>query len=84
MEGYEETLNDLENVSIKDGSKLLETANRLSLLCLVAYSYKNDIDLEEWLEDYAAKNNTYFVDQAKNFDVMINSLLSFNSKMAVA
>lgn len=84
MEGYEETLNDLENVSIKDGSRLLEAANRLSLLCLVAYSYKNDIDLEEWLEDYAAKNNTYFVDQAKNFDVMINSLLSFNSKMAVA
>ena len=47
MDLYEETLDGLENNTIRDGSKLLDTANRLSLLAMVAYSYKNDVDLEE-------------------------------------
>ena len=57
MNCYEETLDVLEDNTIRDGSKLLDVANRLSLLAMVAYSYKNDVDLDDWLEDYAAKNN---------------------------
>ena len=38
MECYEETLDGLENNTIRDGSKLLDVANRLSLLAMVAYS----------------------------------------------
>ena len=53
---YEETLDGLENNTIRDGSKLLDVANRLSLLAMVAYSYKNDVDLDDWLEEYAANN----------------------------
>ena len=53
-------LKDLENNTIRDGSKLLDVANRLSLLAMVAYSYKNDVDLDDWLEDYAANNNMYY------------------------
>lgn len=68
---YEETLTKLEDKAIRDGSKLLNKENRLSLLAMVAYSYKNDIDLDEWMEDYAKNNNTYFVDQKKNFYAMI-------------
>ena len=48
---YEETLDGLENNTIRDGSKLLDMANRLSLLAMVAYSYKNDVDLDGRLED---------------------------------
>lgn len=64
---YESTLDDLENNTIRDGSKLLDTDNRLSLLAMVAFSFKNEIDLDDWMTEYAKNNNTYFVDQKKNF-----------------
>ena len=84
MECYEETLDGLENNTIRDGSKLLDVANRLSLLAMVAYSYKNDVDLDDWLEDYAAKNNTYYMDQRKNYSHMVNDFNLYQKRMAVA
>lgn len=64
---YEESLDELEKNTIKDGSKLLDKENRLSLLAMMVYSYKEDKDLEDWMSHYALKNNTYFLDQQKNF-----------------
>ena len=84
MECYEETLDGLEDNTIRDGSKLLDMANRLSLLAMVAYSYKNDVDLDDWLEDYAEKNNMYYPDQRKNYLHMLKSLTAFNQRTAVA
>ena len=81
---YEESLKDLENNTIRDGSKLLDVANRLSLLAMVAYSYKNDVDLDDWLEEYAANNNTYFIDQRKNYSYMINDFKQYQKRIAVA
>ena len=81
---YEETLDDLENNTIRDGSKLLNVANRLSLLAMVAYSYKNDVDLDDWLEGYAAKNNTYFMDQRKNYSHMLNDFKQYQKRIAIA
>ena len=81
---YEESLKDLENNTIKDGSKLLDIANRLSLLAMVAYSYKHDVDLDSWLEDYAANNNTYFMDQRKNYLHMVNDFKQYQKRIAVA
>ena len=81
---YEETLDGLENNTIRDGSKLLDIANRLSLLAMVAYSYKNDIDLDDWLEEYAANNNTYFMDQRKNYSHMINDFRQYQKRIAIA
>ena len=81
---YEESLKDLENNTIRDGSKLLEVANRLSLLAMVAYSYKNDVDLDDWLEEYAANNNTYFMDQRKNYSHMINDFRQYQKRIAIA
>ena len=77
-------LKDLENNTIRDGSKLLDVANRLSLLAMVAYSYKNDVDLDDWLADYAAKNNMYYPDQRKNYLHMISSLQQFQKRTAIA
>ena len=76
-------LKDLENNTIRDGSKLLEIANRLSLLAMVAYSYKHDVDLDCWLEDYAANNNTYFMDQSKNYSHMLNDFKQYQKRIAV-
>ena len=84
MDCYEETLDSLENNTIRDGSKLLEVANRLSLLAMVAYSYKNDVDLDDWLEEYAANNNTYHVDQRKNYSHMVNDFKQYQKRVAVA
>ena len=84
MNCYEETLDVLEDNTIRDGSKLLDVANRLSLLAMVAYSYKNDVDLDDWSEDYAVKNNKYYPEQRKNYLHMLNSLTAFNQKTAVA
>ena len=81
---YEKSLKDLENNTIRDGSKLLDVANRLSLLAMVAYSYKNDVDLDDWLEEYAANNNTYFMDQRKNYSHMINDFRQYQKRIAVA
>ena len=84
MDCYEETLDGLEDNTIRDGSKLLDVANRLSLLAMVAYSYKNDVDLDDWLEDYATKNKMYYPDQRKNYLHMISSLQQFQKRTATA
>lgn len=81
---YEETLDGLENNTIRDGSKLLDIANRLSLLAMVAYSYKNDVDLDDWLENYAANNNTYYMDQRKNYSHMVNDFRQYQKRVGVA
>ena len=72
MELYNKSLSDLMDRTIRDGSKLLNEENRLSLLAMVIYSYKDDKDLDRWMEEYAKKNNTYFVDQRKNYLHMLN------------
>ena len=84
MDCYEETLDGLEDNTIRDGSKLLDVANRLSLLAMVAYSYKNDVDLDDWLEEYAANNNTYFMDQRKNYLHMLSDFKQYQKRIAVA
>ncbi len=70
LECYKDTLEDLKNNTIRDGSKLLNNENNPSLLAMVAYSYKKDEDLDEWMADFASKNNTYIADQRKNFYCM--------------
>ena len=67
FQDYNDTLNQLLKKTVKDGSKLLDQQNRLSLLAMMIYSYKMDTDLDQWMEDYANRNNTYFIDQRKNF-----------------
>lgn len=67
LEFYKESLNDLTREAVKDGSRLLDKRNQLSLLAMMAYSYQNDVNLDDWLKEYAKRNNTYLVDQEKNF-----------------
>lgn len=81
---YEEDLKGLKNVAIRDGSRLLEVANNLSLLAMVAYSYKNDVDLDDWLEEYASKHNTYNPNQKNNFLNMVNDFKQYQKRVAVA
>lgn len=67
MDFYEESLDDLTVKTIKDGSKLLSDKNRPSMLAMMVYSYQNDVNLDDWLKEYAKSNDTYLTDQRKNF-----------------
>ena len=84
MKCYEDTLDDLELKAIKDGSKLLNKDNRLSLLAMVAYSYKNNVDLDDWLSEYVKENNTYFTDQKKNYLHMLDDFQKFQQQREAA
>lgn len=64
---YNETLDDLQDKIIRTGSELLSKDNRLSMLAMIVYSYKEDKDLDDWFVEYAKINKTYIHDQQKNF-----------------
>lgn len=87
MDLYVETLDGehgLKEECIKVGSKLLDEQNRLSLLAMVVYSYKENVDLDDWMREYAANNNTYFTDQKRNYLHMLNDFNSYKKKVGVA
>lgn len=67
MDFYNESLNELLDSTVKVDSKLRNEANKPSLLAMMVYSYKEDKDLDDWMSEYAKQNNTYFVDQTRNF-----------------
>ena len=67
MDFYNESLNKLLDNTVRVDSKLRDEENRPSLLAMMVYSYREDKDLDEWMAEYARKNNTYFVDQTRNF-----------------
>lgn len=77
MDFYENSLDKLIENTIRIESKLRDQENRLSLLAIMAFSYKEDVDLEEWLEGYARDNNTYFLNQKKNYLHMKANLKAF-------
>lgn len=67
LDFYMESLDALLENTVKIDSKLRNKENRLSLLAMMVYSYKEDVDLDGWMAGYAAVNNSFFADQKKNF-----------------
>lgn len=67
MDFYVESLEELLEKTVKVGSKLRNPENRLSLLAMMVYSYREDRDLDDWLAEYAGRHNKYLADQKKNF-----------------
>ena len=61
---YQEILEDL-SLNVDHSSKLLEEANRPSLLALVAYSIEMDMDLDIWIVEFFKKNAAYCSNQAE-------------------
>lgn len=81
IEVYEDDLNTLLDNTVKIGAKLRDKENRLSLLAMVAYSYKEDADLDKWFAKYA-KQDTYYSDQKINFIHMKNDFERYLKKCA--
>lgn len=85
MDLYNESLDILLDNTVKIDSRLRHRQNRLSLLAMMAYSYKDDVDLDEWLTEYAGRNNCYISDQKKNFLHMKDDFKKYlNSKFPLA
>lgn len=82
MDFYNESLNELLDNTVKIDSKLRNEENRFSLLAMMVYSYKEDKDLDEWMTEYARRNNTYFIDQKKNYLHMKNDFEQYLRRCA--
>ena len=67
MDFYNETLDKLEEKTLKVGSKLLDKENRKSLLSMVVYSFMEDVDLDKWFAEYAKNTDRYCIDQKQNY-----------------
>ena len=80
---YREDLETL-TLDVDNKSKLLEPVNYKSLFAIMAYAYKNDIELDKWFVEYFKKENTYETDQTKNYLKMRNSLITFTKNVNVA
>lgn len=77
---------DLEEYDIDKESRLLDFQNEPSLLAIVAYSYKNDIVLDDWIKEYFEQNKMYFIDQKRNYLHMkenLNEYLQLQAKQTV-
>ena len=70
MDLYNDSLDTLLESAVRLDSKLRQEQNRPSLLAMMVYSYRCDRDLDDWMAQYAARNNNYFTDQKKNFQYM--------------
>ena len=75
---YQDMLDDL-TLNVDNSSKLLNKENVHSLLAIIAYSCRNDIDLDDWLVDYFAHNTTYIKNQKQNYITMVNGLNKYIS-----
>lgn len=71
MDVYNEDLDTLLDNTVKDGSKLRDKTNRVSLLAMVVYSYVEDVKIDDWFAEYV-KKDTYYADQKVNFRFMKN------------
>lgn len=77
---YQEILEDL-SLNVDHSSKLLEEANRPSLLALVAYSIEMDMDLDIWIVEFFKKNTAYCSNQAENYKNMVKELTAYFRKL---
>ncbi|MDE6853038.1 MAG: hypothetical protein K2J67_11255 [Lachnospiraceae bacterium] len=80
LDFYKESLKDLVGRTMQYGTALWQRQNELSLLAIVAYSYREDVDLEEWLAGYVEKNASSDFDQRKRYQHMVSDLKKFQQK----
>jgi len=66
---YEEDLEVL-TLDVDNNSSLLNPENRNSLIGIVAYSYKEDLVLDEWFLDFFNRQKTYIKNQKENYTYM--------------
>lgn len=56
-----------KDYDIDKTSKLLDWQNEPSLIGIIAYSFEQDIKLNEWIKDFFLRNSEYIRDQKENY-----------------
>lgn len=72
----EDMLLDL-TLNVDNNSKLLQDENHLSLIAIVVYAFKKDIDLDNWFIEFFERNNEFIKEQKENYLHMINDLNNY-------
>lgn len=86
VEIYEDALNDY-TIEIDESSLLLSEDNHNSMVAIVGYAFKQDVDkyIPEWIVGYNSKHNTYIKNQEENYLHMKNNLdryIAISKKMS--
>ena len=67
----------LNGYKVDKSSRLLNYQNEPSLISIIAWSFKNDIDLDQWIIQYFKNNKMYLINQKKNYLHMKNNLCEY-------
>ena len=70
----------LNSYKVDKHSPLLHWDNEPSLIALIAYTYENEMDLDDWIVDYFNRNNEFFADQKENYTYMLEDYKEYLSK----
>ena len=76
---YYDMLNDYQ---INKKSKLLEWQNEPSMVAIIAYAFRNDIDLDKWIVEYSKRTDNYIQDQKENYIHMMDDLNEYLQRNA--
>ena len=76
IEQYKDVLDDL-TLNVDNSSRLMDKQNIPSLVAIVAYSFKQDIDLDDWIVQYFDENDNYILNQKENYLHMKDCLDKF-------
>lgn len=71
----------LNGYKVDKKSPLLKWENEPSLISMIAYSFENDVNLDEWIIEYFNKNNDFISDQKQNFIHMLSDFEEYSQLM---
>lgn len=81
IDDYYTLMDDFKTLrGVNSESSLFDYHNELAFLGMIAYSFKFDKDLDNWLVDYTNRNITYSTNQTENLENMIADFKTYEEK----
>ncbi len=82
VDDYYTLMDDFKNLDgVNKESPFFDYHNELAFLGMIAYSFKSDKDLDDWLVAYTNKDISYSHDQVVNLDNMLADFKEFDKKL---
>lgn len=81
IDDYYTLMDDFKTLhGVNISSPFFDYHNELAFLGMIAYSFKFDKDLDNWLIDYTNRNITYSTNQTENLENMITDFKTYEEK----
>ena len=81
IDDYYTLMDDFKTLhGVNISSPFFDYHNELAFLGMIAYSFKFDKDLDNWLIDYTNRNITYSTNQTENLENMIADFKTYEEK----